>query len=261
MAHDEYKEMLAAAALGTLDGPEVQQLELHLENCSSCRAEHDQWRETVAWLALEAGPLEPPSRVRTELLLKIKTHPKQTSRGNVIPMPARTRTGLQRWTAIAAAIAIVALGLALFGMWRQNRAARLELVRLSQEMEQTKQELARQREAAAIVAAPGARMMELAGTEMAPSAHAMLAFDPSGRAILMAKNLPPPPAGKAYQLWFIAGGNKMPGKVFTTSVSGEGMLNDNVPESARSSAVFAITLESEHGATAPTGQIYLLTRS
>lgn len=261
MIHDDYKEMLAAAALGALDGPEAQQLETHLRSCPECRAEQDEWQETAASLALEAAPLEPSRHFRTELLLKIRTDAGQAAPvENVVQMPRRWSDS-QRWGAIAAAITIVGLSVALFVLWRQNTAARLELARLSQQVEQTKQELAQQRDAAAIVTSPGAKMMELAGTEMAPAARAMLAFDQSGRAILMAKNLPAPPPGKAYQLWFIAGGAKMPGKVFVPGGSGEGMLRDQVPESARNSAVFAITLEPEQGVTTPTGQIYLVSRS
>lgn len=100
-------------------------------------------------------------------------------------------------------------------------------------------------------------MMELAGTNLMPQAHAMLAFDKNGRAILMAKGLPPAPAGKAYQLWFIAGGQPMPGRVFTTDASGSGSLKDQIPPEARNSAVFAITVEPESGVKSPTGEMYL----
>jgi anti-sigma-K factor RskA len=261
MGHEEYREMLAAAALGTLEDPDAKQLESHLQSCSECRAERDQWEETASWLALDAEPREPSTQFRTELLLKIRSDVVERPESTLVHMPRRVWAGSQKWGAIAAGFLIVGLSVSLLVLWRQNRAGRQELARLSKEVEQTKQELAQQREASAIISTPGSRMMELAGTEMAPMAHAMLAYDETGRAILMAKNLPPPPAGKAYQLWFIAGGAKMPGKVFRTTGSGEGMLNDHVPESARGSAVFAITLEPEQGVTSPTGQIYLVSRS
>jgi anti-sigma-K factor RskA len=263
MAHQDYKEMLTAAALGALDASEAQLLETHLRGCADCRQEHDQWQETAAWLALTAETQEPSQKVRTELLKKIRSSSsaEEVFLGTVVKMPSLAWSGAQQWGAIAAAITIVGLSVALFLLWRQNVATRMEMAQLGQQVEQTRQELARQREAARIVSSPGARMMELGGTEMAPAAHAMLAFDQSGRAVLMAKNLPPPPPGKAYQLWFIAGGNKMPGKLFTTTDSGDGMLSDQVPESARGSAVFAITLEPEQGVTSPTGQIYLVSRT
>jgi hypothetical protein len=261
MVHEEYKEMLAAAALGSPDAPEAKQLESHLESCSECRAERDEWQETASWLALDSRLIEPSKQFRTELLLKIKNDAGERRAAKVVLMQRGAWTTSQKWGAIAAGLLLVALSLSLLVLWRQNKAARQDVARLSREVEQTKQELAQQREASTIITAPGSRMMELAGTEMAPMAHAMLAYDQTGRAVLMAKNLPPPPAGKAYQLWFIAGGARMPGKVFRTTGSGEGMLNDRVPESARGSAVFAITLEPEQGVTSPTGQIYLVSRS
>ncbi len=100
-------------------------------------------------------------------------------------------------------------------------------------------------------------MSKLAGTKMMPDAHAMLAYDKNGRAVLMAKGLPPAPKGKAYQLWFIAGGKPMPGKVFRTDASGEGTLSDQIPTEALNAAVFAVTMEPESGVPAPTGAIYL----
>ena len=73
----------------------------------------------------------------------------------------------------------------------------------------------------------------------------------------MAKGLPLAPSGKAYQLWFIAGGQPIPGKVFSAAASGYGALYDQIPSVAFNNAVFAITLEPESGVRAPTGAIYL----
>ena len=69
------------------------------------------------------------------------------------------------------------------------------------------------------------------------------------------------PAGKAYQLWFIKDGKKMPGNVFKTDPSGSGTLKDQMPAEALSAVVFAITLEPENGVPAPTGAIYLVSGS
>jgi len=105
---------------------------------------------------------------------------------------------------------------------------------------------------------PGAKLMELNGTPMAPTATAKLAFMKDGHAMLMAQGLPKAPAGKQYQLWFIVGNDKMPGKTFSPDGSGSGVLMDEVPSTAMQSAVFAITLEPMGGVKVPTGQIYLV---
>jgi anti-sigma factor RsiW len=277
MAHEDYKDMLAAQALNALEPAETRDLEAHLQSCSECRAQLPEWENTAAVLAfasLGVRPLEPSRELRGRILESIRAdstahgttkkagdgHRQQPS--NVVPLKQPlTRSSAESWLAIAAGVVLVALVATLFVLWKQNREARQELARLSAQVHDAQQQLIQQREAIEIVAAPGTRMMELAGTKLMPEAHAMLAFDMNGRAILMAKGLPPAPAGKAYQLWFIADGKPMPGKVFTTDASGAGALKDQIPPQARNAAVFAITLEPENGVQSPTGEMYLTSAS
>lgn len=275
MVHENYKEMLAAQALSALDAEDARSLEAHLQGCAECRSQLSEWEATSVMLSFDAEPLEPSPLLRVRIIEATRTDTSvggrpgenaQSTRGrsaNIVAMPPRqgSWSGVQTWVAVAAGLVFVALGASLFVLWKQNTAARQELARLSEQVREAQQQLVRQREAIEIVAAPGTRMSELAGTKLMPGAHAMLAYDRDGRAILMAKGLPPAPAGKAYQLWFIAGGRPMPGRVFTTDDSGAGMLNDHVPAEALTAAVFAITLEPEGGVQAPTGAIYLSSKA
>lgn len=273
MAHEDYKEMLAAQVLNALEAPEMRDLEAHLQSCAECRSQLSDLEATAAGLAfasMETIPLEPSLQLRGRILeavradvtaagtaIKEAKDGQQPQSSNVVPLKQpRTWSSAQTWRAIAAGVVVVGLGATLF-VGKQNREARQELARLTTQVRDAHRQLIQQREAIEIVTAPGARMTELAGTKVMPEAHAMLAYDKNGRAILMAKGLPPPPAGKAYQLWFIAGGRPMPGRVFTTDASGAGTLNDQVPAEALSAAVFAITLEPKDGMPAPTGAIYL----
>jgi anti-sigma-K factor RskA len=75
--------------------------------------------------------------------------------------------------------------------------------------------------------------------------------------MLITQGLPRAPEGKQYQLWFIVGNNPLPGKAFTPDISGRTMMKDEIPEAARHSAVFAVTLEPTGGVRSPTGSIYL----
>ena len=58
-----------------------------------------------------------------------------------------------------------------------------------------------------------------------------------------------------------AGGQPIPGRVFTTDASGSGSLKDQIQPQARNSVVFAITLEPESGVKSPTGEMYLISAS
>ena len=254
--------MLAAQALNALDVEDARRLEAHLATCAECRSQLSELQNTAAWLAfaaIEGKPVEPSLELRGRILQATRS---DSVKSNVVDLnqKRRTWTTAQTWAAIAAGLVFAVLGAWLFVVWRQNQNAKNEVTRLNTQVQQAQAERDRLQEAIAFMTAPGTRMSELTGTSEMPNARAMLAFDQSGRAILMAKGLPPPPAGKAYQLWFIAG-RPMPGKVFTTDSSGSGMLNDHVPAEARALAVYAVTLEPANGVQQPTGAIYLKSKS
>jgi anti-sigma-K factor RskA len=265
MMHDDYKEMLAAGALSALDAADDRALASHLETCSDCRSEMHEWQDTASFMALSSPPLEPSADVRGRILESVHSESRTKSEvSRVIPFESPRKniwTSLGSFGAIAAALAILALVVGLFVVWQQNRRTKAELVRLSNEMRDTNEKLATERALVALLSTPGAKMMELSGTNVAPGAHAMLAYDKTGHAMLMTKNLPAPPAGKAYQLWFIKDNQKMPGKVFTPDERGNGVMEDQIPASAMESAVYAITLEPRDGVKIPTGAIYLVSAS
>ena len=261
MDHEDYKAMLAVHALSSLDREDARALEDHLAACPDCRAELDVWQATAGALACTVQPLEPSAELRDRILESVRAEA-----GQVIPIsraPARAQRP-QVWPggfqAIAASVIFLGLIAGLVVLWRQNREAKAEIARLSAQITDTRRKLDQEHEALELFAQPGTRMAELAGTKVAPAAHAMLAVDnKSGRAVLMAHGLPQAPTGMAYQLWFIAGPRPLPGKVFQTDSSGNAMLNDQLPTDALKASAFAVTLEPQAGVPAPTGPMYLLT--
>ena len=271
MIHEDYKEMLALQALDALEETDAPELEDHLATCVECRAELSELREASSLLAFAATELEPPAALRSRILESV--HPEHSltradvdrepaATSNVVPLASRTGrhwSFAQKFGALAAALAFVALLASLFVLWNRNAALHREIARLANQSVEQQQMLAHERQALALLTAQDAAKLELAGTPMAQKAHAMLAYDrKTGRAVLMVEGLPAAPADKAYQLWFIAKGHPMPGKVFTTDASGNAMMSDEVPAEARQHAVFAVTLEPRSGVNAPTGQMYLL---
>jgi anti-sigma-K factor RskA len=75
--------------------------------------------------------------------------------------------------------------------------------------------------------------------------------------MMIADELPPAPAGKDYQIWFIAEGKPVPGGVFKPDEQGHVEMQAEIPANARSASAFAITLEPQGGTVAPTGQKFL----
>lgn len=269
MAHEYFHELISSHSLSAIDANEGRVLEAHLETCEACREELDQFRSTAAALAFAAQPVEPSPTVRERILKQIEQEPRllppeaetgPSATGRVVPFVAPKRSvwaSIGSLGAIAATLAFVALLISVFMLWRENRSVKGELVELATQMQTTEAELARERETVALLTG-AARLTQLSGTNIASAARATLAYESNGRALLLAKGLPAAPPGKAYQLWFIVGNKKLPGKVFNIDAAGNGSLTDEIPASARTGAVFAVTLEPAQGVTAPTGEVFLV---
>lgn len=236
MVHDDYKEMIPAHALSALDAGEARALNEHLAECAECRRDLAEWEATAASLALSAKPMEPSPEVRDKILSKIRS---EKSPAKVLPFTKPQRNVWRSLGSIAAVILFAALIVSVAVLYQQNR-------KLSQENAFYK-----------LITAPGSRIAELSGTTEASGATAKLAYDPTGRAVLIANGLPSTPAGKEYQLWFIVENKPIPGRTFAPDNNGQSTLQDQVPEAARRSAIFAITLEPTGGVASPTGAIYL----
>jgi len=289
--HEDYKEMIAAHALGALEAAEARELDAHLASCAECRVEFESWQDVAASLVYAAPTSKPSAELRSRLLASVRAEAAQPSspviikesvkskgiavesskvESNVVPFekPARRSwsTASQVW-AIAASLAFIALIASLVLLWNRNNAMQQEMARVTTQLDEAQVELtrereilSREREARELISAPESRIMTLAGTEMATRARAKFVYDrKTGRAMLMADDLPPAPAGKAYQLWYIAEGKPpMPGHVFNTNAAGHAEMRDQLSEEARSATIFAVTLEPSNGVNAPTGPKYLL---
>ena len=244
MVHEDYKEMIPARALSALDAAEDRALDEHLENCSECREELEEWQATTAALAVVPDPVEPSPQVRERILSEVR---KELSAPEVIPFRSTSRNIWRSFGslgAMAAVILFTALLVGLVVLWCENRAIRENRAQIDEFIQ--------------VATAPGARVKQLEGVDLGSGATATLAYDKSGRAILIAGKLPSVPRGKSYQLWFIVGKNPpMPGKTFSPDTAGEGVLRDQMPKEALDAPIFAITLEPEGGTVAPTGPIYL----
>jgi anti-sigma-K factor RskA len=84
----------------------------------------------------------------------------------------------------------------------------------------------------------------------AQGARATLLVDGSGEAVLAVRRLPPPPAGKAYEIWVIAGGKATPAGWVRGSFAA---LARPVPPGAS----VAVSIEPTAGSPQPSGALVL----
>jgi anti-sigma-K factor RskA len=257
MSHEDYKEMIPAHALSTLDWTDDRALTDHLAGCVECQHELIVWQQTAAAIALSASAAEPSPLVRQRVLSQIRADHDDSTTPKVIPFKASQRniwSSLGSLGAVAAVVLFVLMLGYLFLLWRENRAMRQEVQTLAQENQRIQKDL----DLARMVQTRGTKLMELNGTAVAPGASAKVVYDQTGHAMVMTNGLPAPPPGKEYQLWFIVADKPpMRGRTFSTDSHGKTMLEDQLPEVALKSAVIAVTLEPQGGSNSPTMPIYL----
>src|SRR5215510_15062605 len=147
MVHDDYKEMISAHALSTLDEPEERVLIEHLSGCAECRLEFESWQSTTATLALTCEPMTPSPQLRERILAQARSEgrsatvaatersPVETESARVLPFNAAPRnvwSSLGTFGAIAAGILFVALLAGLVTLWQQNRSLQAERARMQE---------------------------------------------------------------------------------------------------------------------------------
>ena len=176
-------ELTAGYALDALDPDERRDYEAHLPGCERCQEELASLWETSEALAVGASGPEPSPDLRKRIMEDVRAEPPQV----VVPLERRRRYAVPVFAAAAAIAAVVAIGV---GLWASS---------LSNELDDTRSALERERAAAAVVANPDSRTVALdAGT-------GRLVVDPDGSAALVLHGLGPAPRGKTYETWIIEG--------------------------------------------------------
>lgn len=273
MTQEQVKELLPAYALGVLSDEEASQVGESLRQTPTNQHEFAVWQEVVAELAFASETLEPPAQLRPQILSQIRQNqvvtPFSAQKSNVVPMPPRQNlravkptplaANYNYWLALAAGLALAALLGALFTVWRKNQSLQDENREIAEQLRLSNEALTAERARYEALLGADGRGISLQGTSVAPKAHAYLSYNvKNGQASLAVNDLPPAPTGKSYQIWFINESQTIPGQLFNTNGQGFVQLNLQVPDNALRAKTFAVTLESQYGATAPTGEKYLL---
>ncbi len=272
--HDDIQADLAAYALDALDAAERGAVDEHLATgCVACTRELAHWREVVATMALADRPATAPD-LKPLLLQQLR------------PTPRRARVvELRRlWPLPLAAAALVLLGLVMFrdhhlrgALEQQHQVVanlrtdlgdvREQLARATAELSAKEHDLAVLRAALAsaqeslsVLQAPGLQLVHLSRTPDAPAveAHALIS-QTAHRALVYGFDLPPVPADKTYELWWIT---EKQGPVnaglFRPDQRGLGRIEAVLPTDAGAIQAAAVTVEPASGVPKPTGPMVLL---
>jgi anti-sigma-K factor RskA len=241
-------------ALGALDGEEKQAFEAHLRVCPACAQALEASRQRAALLGLAAPPVAPSPSVRESLLRRARADRPATSAPAVRAASLRPR----RFAWLTPAFAFATLVFAVLDGWlwmrnveytRQISALRLQLASIQSQSQQ----IARATETTdELLEWPGTRRVALMPMPGMGNGHGGVLYNEKMGMVACAGWLPPPPAGKTYQLWLVPmQGKPMPLHTFGSGEWTQPMSMHIAP--GMEAKTFAVTEEPEGGMPWPTG--------
>ncbi len=256
------EELLAGYVLGNLTPEEVAEVNELLTSQPELLAEVTSLQEALSLLPLALPEVSPSPSLRSRLLAQTQAQiENESTRDAAIPKGMRTaapeipQLHKQSWSypniwlaAIGSVVVIctVALG--------------LDSYRLRQELASTRSDLARYREAVALLRQPDNRLLALKGMGTTPTASGSITIAPSNATAMLAiQNLSPLPKGKVYRLWAVANGQKVDCAEFIPDSQGKVFLQIPLDRFLSSNMVtVAITIEPAQRTQQPTGEMVMI---
>jgi anti-sigma-K factor RskA len=286
MDHQEIINLLPLAALDRLEPDEARALDEHLrEGCAECEAELRAWRETMAAFVTAQEPAGSESRVWQRLTARLQANAtaarsleREVARPRR-PDVAERRPSLGLWRGIAALAAAAALLLFIDNRVIDERAERAEISQLTQiaslgsqivklrsdlttaqtETQTLRGVLDERVKLDHVLMSPDLQLTRLAPVGPARQAGGVVAVsDASRTAMVQAFGLPPTPAGKAYELWWITKeSGPIKAGLFSAREGHATVAPASMPPMGQRVMLAAVTLEPAGGVDKPTGAMYL----
>lgn len=240
--HDTFAENAAAYAIDALEPEEARAFEEHLRGCAECRAAVEEMRSVIVMLPFTVDLVEPPPRIKQQLMRQIRSTPvaraaapdaparavaaRQPARSRGTPWVALLRGALP--TGVALASVVLVLGLAAL-LVRQQR------------------ELGELRRVQAVVGSPSTVVAPVSAGEVRAKLY-MLPDSPT--AYLVVDGLPRLPSDRDFQVWMLAEGGPVSVGVHHPEGSGRWLIQ--APRPMREYDGVGITQEPSGGSPAPT---------
>ncbi|NKX54756.1 anti-sigma factor [Arthrobacter mobilis] len=257
---DEQLHLLTGAyALNAVDDVERAAFERHALESESTLEEVRSLSETAALLAYGTEAVQPPARVKDNVMAAIRNTRQLPAPAVVRDLPATGTSARSRARrralpagavrALAAAAAVLLLAVAGLGGWVLGQAA--------QQRQLQQQLAAASREQAAMMQIISAKDARLA-TQRMDGAVVTVAYSGSAdQAAVMAHGLPQLPEDKGYELWIISGDDAVPAGMLTAPAADAPRMK--VLEGGLAGATHVgITIEPAAGSAKPTSPPIML---
>jgi anti-sigma-K factor RskA len=232
---DEVNEAAGAYALGALPIEELREVEAHLAECS-LHEEFASLRATASLLAYVPGDLEPPSALRSRIIAAAVDGDGRSTPPIPFPAPRPEPRGIRPAYALAAALALLAIGLLAWNISLQRNEGQPREVSVPKEIFVT------------VTVEPTALTRSVT---VGPAAGTTLHYIKDAKlGVLDVTGLAPLEAGQAYQIWTLRGKDVTGVGLFELNQDGKAQVAFSSPLNVGDTV--AVTVEPVGGSPLPT---------
>lgn len=237
---EEYLDLCAEYALGTIDDVSRRRLEAHLrEGCAECEAALRDFGAATTALAASAPSAAPSKELRGRVIAAAEREPRRAPR----------RGASKAVTGVLAAASVVFLATTI-ALWTQVQRLSGEQTALRARLDGVEQELAQARTTVAFLTGTGTDCFDFAPTGQADTTMiARGCFNPASGEVMLTLDRVTVPSGQDVELWVLRGATPTSLGLVRPDASGHAVVH--VPALANASAVtaFAVSIESQGGST------------
>lgn len=252
----EIRDILDAYAISATSPEENDFVETHVAECIRCWDELTKAQRTAALLALSSPIEEAPEHLEKKIMAEARRDLAGIRQERRTPLFERLRFGWSTAAAGLGAASIAALAFAGF-LQAQVNDLRDENDSLQASMAEANLELQRRDARLETVAQMADSLISIAGdptsVEMAPVGNAdegmavTYSWSKDHRSgVLVCQDVPPPPEGKVYQIWFSAANSRYAAGSFTPK-DGECLEAIEVPDDWRDPTGIGLSIEDPEG--------------
>jgi len=232
--HAPFLENIPAYALGALDVDDIAALEVHLEQCDSCRTELAEFRAMSESLLMAVPPKQPSAMLRKRLQSQLPNVQKKTS--------LQSTRNFYRLAASVAVFSLLALNLLSLNQTRQIQTQQAAL----------ENQINDAQIALAMLSYPGVERLSVDGENLTGS---FLLDKDRNIAVLIIWNMPQLSKDQTYQAWFIdPQGERVSAGVFRSQTNQAFTTQIISSDKGFSNFVgIGVTVEPAGGSDQPTG--------
>jgi anti-sigma-K factor RskA len=242
-------DLAAAVALDAADARDVRRVEQHVSLCPPCARTVDDLRAAAAALGSAVPLVDPPPELRARVLAAAHAEPASIGRrARLWPWPPRPAgVPAAAWGAVAASMVISLASLAWIATLQRQVAS------LESEVGASSERAARYDRVVQMLGSHQIAVRQLTPTVQTMRAGGMVYLDPaSGSGMVAIHDLPQPAPGRAWQLWFLRGNDRISGGMLWPDNRGNCYAMVAVPPDVDSFDAIGVTEEPSAGSAWPT---------